>query len=36
MLDWYDVEIVAPGPYRASDHDPVRIGLSLHSKKGKK
>ena len=33
FLDWYDPTITAPGPYRASDHDPVIIGLSLHSKK---
>ena len=29
FLDWYDPSIVAPGPYRASDHDPVIIGLDL-------
>lgn len=29
FLDWYDPTIYAPGPYRASDHDPVRIGLNL-------
>ena len=29
MLDWFDVDVVAPGPYRASDHDPVVIGLRL-------
>lgn len=29
FLDWYDPGTYAPGPYRASDHDPVRIGLNL-------
>jgi predicted extracellular nuclease len=29
LLDWDDVGTVAPGPYRASDHDPVVIGLRL-------
>ncbi|MGI9585330.1 MAG: ExeM/NucH family extracellular endonuclease [Acidimicrobiia bacterium] len=33
FLDWYDPTVTAPGPFRASDHDPVIIGLSLHSKK---
>ncbi len=32
FLDWYDPTVVAPGPYRASDHDPVMIGLTLRSK----
>lgn len=29
FLDWYDTSVVGPGPYRASDHDPVIIGLDL-------
>jgi predicted extracellular nuclease len=29
FLDWYDTSIVAPGPYRASDHDPVLVSLKL-------
>jgi len=29
FLDWYDPDIVAPGPYRASDHDPVIVSLKL-------
>jgi len=29
FLDWFDTSIVAPGPYRASDHDPVIISLKL-------
>jgi len=29
FLDWFDVSKVAPGPYRASDHDPVIISLKL-------
>ena len=29
FLDWYDTSMVAPGPYRASDHDPVIISLEL-------
>jgi predicted extracellular nuclease len=29
FLDWYDTSIVAPGPYRASDHDPVIVSLKL-------
>ena len=29
VLDWFDVSITAPGPYRASDHDPVLISLKL-------
>jgi predicted extracellular nuclease len=29
FLDWFDVSMVAPGPYRASDHDPVIISLKL-------
>lgn len=29
VLDWFDPAITAPGPYRASDHDPVIIGLDL-------
>ena len=29
FLDWYDPAIVAPGPYRASDHDPVILSLKL-------
>jgi hypothetical protein len=29
FLDWYDTSMVAPGPYRASDHDPVIISLKL-------
>lgn len=33
FLDWYDPTVTAPGPFRASDHDPVLIGLSLHSNK---
>ncbi len=32
FLDWYDPSVVAPGPYRASDHDPVMIGLTLRSR----
>ena len=35
FLDWFDPTVTAPGPFRASDHDPVLIGLALHSKKGK-
>ena len=27
--DWFDPTILAPGPFRASDHDPVIIGLEL-------
>mgnify|MGYP001816295533 FL=1 len=29
FLDWYDPDVVAPGPYRASDHDPVIVSLKL-------
>ena len=29
FLDWYDPEVYAPGAYRASDHDPIRIGIVL-------
>jgi predicted extracellular nuclease len=29
FLDWYDPTIYAPGPYRASDHDPVIVSLKL-------
>ena len=29
FLDWFDTSMVAPGPYRASDHDPVVISLKL-------
>ena len=29
FLDWYDTSMVAPGPYRASDHDPVIVSLEL-------
>ena len=29
FLDWYDPSIYAPGPYRASDHDPVIVSLIL-------
>jgi predicted extracellular nuclease len=29
FLDWYDTSMVAPGPYRASDHDPVIVSLKL-------
>ena len=29
VLDWFDVSITAPGPYRSSDHDPVIVSLSL-------
>jgi len=29
FLDWYDPSIYAPGPYRASDHDPVIVSLKL-------
>ncbi|HSG44483.1 MAG TPA: ExeM/NucH family extracellular endonuclease [Anaerolineales bacterium] len=29
FLDWYDPSVVAPGPYRASDHDPVIVSLKL-------
>jgi predicted extracellular nuclease len=29
FLDWFDVSMVAPGPYRASDHDPVIISLDF-------
>jgi predicted extracellular nuclease len=28
-LDWWDTDVVAPGPYRASDHDPVIISLKI-------
>lgn len=28
-LDWEETDLVAPGPYRSSDHDPVVIGLQL-------
>jgi predicted extracellular nuclease len=35
FLDWYDVDIVAPGPYRASDHDPVIVSLKLNSRGGR-
>jgi hypothetical protein len=29
FLDWYDPDLFAPGPYRASDHDPVVVSLKL-------
>ena len=29
FLDWFDPDVLAPGPYRSSDHDPVLIGLNL-------
>ncbi len=29
FLDWYDPSMVAPGPYRASDHDPVIVSLKF-------
>jgi len=29
FLDWYDPGTVGPGPYRASDHDPVIISLKI-------
>ncbi len=29
VLDWFDVDVLAPGPYRSSDHDPLLIGLDL-------
>lgn len=29
FLDWFDTTMVAPGPYRASDHDPVIVSLKL-------
>jgi predicted extracellular nuclease len=29
FLDWFDVSMVAPGPYRASDHDPVIVSLKI-------
>jgi hypothetical protein len=29
FLDWYDPDIVAPGPYRAADHDPVVVSLKI-------
>ena len=29
FLDWFDVSMTAPGPYRASDHDPVLVSLKL-------
>jgi hypothetical protein len=29
FLDWYDPDLVAPGPYRASDHDPVIVSLKV-------
>ena len=29
FLDWFDTSLVAPGPYRASDHDPVIVSLKL-------
>jgi predicted extracellular nuclease len=29
FLDWYDPDLVGPGPYRASDHDPVIISLKI-------
>lgn len=29
FLDWFDPTMTAPGPYRASDHDPVVVGLDL-------
>ncbi len=31
FLDWFDPDVLAPGPYRSSDHDPVLVGLNLHS-----
>lgn len=29
FLDWFDPSLVAPGPYRAADHDPVIVSLKL-------
>ncbi len=29
FLDWFNPSVLAPGPYRSSDHDPVIIGLEL-------
>lgn len=29
FLDWFDPDVLAEGPYRSSDHDPVLIGLDL-------
>jgi predicted extracellular nuclease len=29
FLDWFDTDTVAPGPYRASDHDPVIVSLKI-------
>lgn len=29
FLDWFNPDVLAPGPYRSSDHDPVLIGLDL-------
>ena len=29
FLDWFDTSVTAPGPYRASDHDPVLVSLKL-------
>jgi predicted extracellular nuclease len=28
-LDWFNPSLVAPGPFRSSDHDPILIGLDL-------
>jgi predicted extracellular nuclease len=29
FLDWYDPDLFAPGPFRASDHDPVIVSLKF-------
>jgi len=29
FLDWFDPSLVAPGPYRAADHDPVIVSLKI-------
>ena len=29
-LEWYDPDLSAPGPYRASDHDPVIMSLKIN------
>lgn len=29
FLDWFDPDMLEPGPYRSSDHDPILIGLDL-------
>ena len=30
-LDWNSLTYVAPGAYRASDHDPVVVGIDFHA-----